>query len=124
KLLGGLRYDRFDYDINNRKLPAASTSYKDGVFTPKIGAVWTVMPKLDVFANVAQGFRSPAAEQISGSGSTGPLGAAGGLISQVSPTKVRSYDLGFTAAPAEGWTASGAVYYTLNEDEIVLQPDG
>ena len=124
KLLGGLRYDRFDYDIVNRKLPAASTRYEDGVFTPRLGTVWTVMPRLDLFANVAQGFRSPAAEQISGSGSTGPLGAAGGLISQVSPTKVRSYDLGFSAAPASGWTTSGAVYYTLNEDEIVLQPDG
>lgn len=124
KLLGGLRYDRFDHDIDNRKLPAASTHYKDGVFTPKIGAAWSVSPRLDLFANVAQGFRSPAAEQISGSGSTGPLGAAGGLISQVSPTKVRSYDMGFTAAPADGWTASGAVYYTLNEDEIVLQSDG
>lgn len=124
KLLGGLRYDRFDYDIGNRKLPAASTRYEGGVFTPKIGAVWSVAPKLDLFANVAQGFRSPAAEQISGSGSTGPLGAVGGVISRVSPTKVRSYDLGFTAVPVEGWTTSGAVYYTLNEDEIVVQPDG
>lgn len=124
KLLGGVRYDRFDYDIVNRKLPAASTRYKDGVFTPKVGAVWTVAPKVDVFANVAQGFRSPAAEQISGSGSTGPLGALGGVISSVSPTKVRSYDIGVTTAPLAGWTASGAAYYTLNEDEIVLQPDG
>jgi outer membrane receptor protein involved in Fe transport len=124
KLLGGLRYDRFDYDIVNRKLPAASTGYRHGVATPKFGAVWTVTPQFDVFANVAQGFRSPAAEQISSSGSTGPLGASGGVISPVSPTKVRSYDLGFTTTPAAGWSVSGAVYYTLNQDEIVLQPDG
>jgi len=124
KLVGGVRYDRFEYDIENRKLPAASAHYRDGVTTPKIGAVWSVNPKLDLFANVAQGFRSPAAEQISGSGSTGPLGSSGGVISQVSPTKVRSYDLGYTAELLKGWTTSGAVYRTLNADEIVLQPDG
>lgn len=124
KLLGGIRYDRFDYDIDNRKLPAASTTYNKGVATPKLGAVWSVAPKLDLFANVAQGFRSPAAEQISSSGATGPLGARGGVISQIAPSKVQSYDVGFTSSPANGWTLSGALYYTLNDDEIVLQPDG
>ncbi|MCS4292560.1 outer membrane receptor protein involved in Fe transport [Comamonas sp. BIGb0152] len=124
KLSAGARYDRFDYDIDNLKLPAASTSYNKGSFTPKLGASWSVLPKLELFANVAEGMRSPAAEQISSSGSTGPLGAAGGVISHVAPSKVRSYDLGFTAAPADGWTLSGAAYYILNTDEIVSQADG
>ncbi|WP_253700429.1 TonB-dependent receptor [Cupriavidus pauculus] len=104
KLTGGLRRDWFDYDIGNLKLPAASTHYFAGVTTPKVGAVWSVLPRLDLFANVAQGFRSPAAEQISSSGSTGPLGAPGGTIYDVSPSKVKSYDVGFTATPAENLT--------------------
>lgn len=124
KLSAGARYDRFDYDIANLKLPAASTAYSKGVFTPKLGASWTVIPRLELFANVAEGMRSPSAEQISSSGATGPLGAAGGVISQVAPSKVRSYDLGFTASPASGWTVSGAGYYILNSDEIVGQADG
>lgn len=124
KLSAGARYDRFDYDINNLKLPAASTAYKKGVFTPKLGASWSVTPKLELFANVAEGMRSPSAEQISSSGSTGPLGATGGVISQVAPSKVRSYDLGFTSSPASGWTVSGAAYYIMNTDEIVGQADG
>lgn len=124
KLLGGVRRDWFDHDIENRKLPGASTAYKDGVTTPKLGAVWSITPTLDVFANVAEGFRSPAAEQISGSGATGPLGAAGGTVFDVSPSKVKSHDIGFTITPAPDWTASGAVYHTLNQDEIVAQPDG
>lgn len=124
KLLGGLRHDRFDYDIDNRKMPAASTTYHDGVTTPKLGLVWSVTPKLDLFANVAQGFRSPAAEQISGSGPTGPLGAPRGVIFDVSPSKVRSHDVGFTTTPLEGWTVSGVAYHILNEDEIIAQPDG
>ncbi|OWQ85651.1 ligand-gated channel [Roseateles aquatilis] len=124
KLSAGVRHDRFDYDIDNLKLPAASTTYRRGVTTPRIGASWTVMPELELFANVAQGMRSPAAEQISGSGATGPLGAAGGIVSAVAPSKVRSYDLGFTTAPLAGWTASGSAYYIQNSDEIVGQPDG
>jgi outer membrane receptor protein involved in Fe transport len=124
KLSAGARYDRFDYDIGNLKLPAGSTDYSKGVLTPKLGASWAVNPALELFANVAQGMRSPSAEQISSSGATGPLGARGGVISQVAPSKVRSYDLGFTSAPAAGWSLSGAAYYILNSDEIVGQADG
>lgn len=124
KLLAGVRRDWFDYDIRNLKLPAASTRYRAGVTTPKLGAVWTVGPSLDLYANVAEGFRSPAAEQISSSGTPGPLGAPGGTVSPVKPTKVRSFDLGMTATPARGWTAGAVVYRIDNEDEIVTQPDG
>lgn len=124
KVLAGVRRDWFDYDILNRKLPRASTGYRDAVTTPKLGAVWSVSPGLDLFANVAEGFRSPAAEQISSSGAIGPLGARGGAVYPVSPSKVRSWDLGFTAMPQPGWTLSGVAYRTLNQDEIVAQADG
>jgi outer membrane receptor protein involved in Fe transport len=124
KLLAGVRRDWLDYDILNRKLPQASTGWRDAVTTPKLGAAWRVSPALDLFANIAEGFRSPAAEQISSSGTTGPLGARGGTVYDVSPSKVRSLDLGFNAMPAPGWTLSGVVYRTLNQDEIVAQADG
>lgn len=94
------------------------------MFTPKLGASWSVAPWLELFANVAQGMRSPAAEQISSSGATGPLGAAGGVVSDVAPSKVRSHDLGFTAAPLAGWTVAGVAYDIKNDDEIVGQADG
>lgn len=120
KLHGGARYDRFDYDLVNLKLPAASTDYKAGVLTPKYGAIWNVHPDVELYANVAQGFRSPAAEQISTSGSLGPLGAAGGRINAgIDPSRVRSHDIGFHARPIERLKVSGAVYYIQNDDEII-----
>ena len=120
KLHGGVRYDRFDYDLLNLKLPAASTDYKSSVVTPKYGAIWNVRPDVELFANVAQGFRSPAAEQITSSGSLGPLGAAGGRSNTgIDPSRVRSHDVGFNARPAPGWNVSGALYYIQNDDEIV-----
>lgn len=124
KLSAGARYDRFDYDIANLKLPAASTDYNKGVFTPKLGASWSLNPQLELFANLAEGMRSPSAEQISSSGATGPLGAPGGVISQIAPSKVRSFDVGFTATPASGFVVSGVGYVIQNSDEIVGQADG
>lgn len=124
KLVAGIRRDWFDYDILNRKLPLASTGYRKGVTTPKLGLAWRPVPALELFANAAEGFRSPAAEQISSSGATGPLFSRGGAVYEVAPSKVRSYDIGFTATPRPGWTASAVFYRTLNEDEIVAQPDG
>lgn len=120
KLHGGARYDRFDYDLVNLKLPAASTGYKGSVVTPKYGAIWIVAPDLELYANIAQGFRSPAAEQISTSGSLGPLGAAGGRINAgIDPSRVRSHDVGFNARPLDGLSVSGAFYTIQNDDEIV-----
>ena len=120
KLHGGARYDRFDYDLVNLKLPAASTGYKGSVITPKYGAIWNVAPDLELYANIAQGFRSPAAEQISTSGSLGPLGAAGGRINAgIDPSRVRSHDVGFNARPLDGLSVSGAFYTIQNDDEIV-----
>ena len=120
KLHGGARYDRFDYDLVNLKLPAASTGYKGSVITPKYGAIWNVAPDLELYANIAQGFRSPAAEQISTSGSLGPLGAAGGRINAgIDPSRVRSHDVGFNTRPLDGLSVSGAFYTIQNDDEIV-----
>ena len=120
KLHGGARYDRFDYDLVNLKLPAASTGYKGSVVTPKYGAIWNVAPDVELYANIAQGFRSPAAEQISTSGSLGPLGAAGGRINAgIDPSRVRSHDVGFNARPLSGLSVSGAFYTIQNDDEIV-----
>lgn len=120
KLHAGARYDRFDYDLLNRKLPAASTGYRSAAFTPKYGAIWNASPQLELYANVAQGLRSPAAEQISSSGSLGPLGAAGGRVNaDIDPSKVRSHDLGLNARPAVGWNVGASVYAIKNDDEII-----
>lgn len=119
KLIGGLRADAFDYDIDNRKLPAASMHYYKTVTTPRVGMVWSPIKALDLFANVGQGFRSPAERELSPSPGTGALGAAGGTINtDMKPPKVKAYDFGANATLGRHWKLGVARYHTLNQNEI------
>jgi outer membrane receptor protein involved in Fe transport len=120
KLVGGARFDTFDYDIRNRKLPAASVVYKESVGTPRGGVVWTPFKAVDVTANIGQGFRSPNQTEISPSGNVGPLGAAGGsAFPNLKPPKVTSYDVGVATPIGSRVRLALAKYHTLNENEIV-----
>lgn len=126
KLLGGIRYDRFDYDIDNLKFRDADTGYHSSVTTPKLGLVWTPTEQFEVFTNASQGFRSPAAEYIS-SGSSGalPPSETGGRINgSVRPSKVTSYDIGFTVRPTERFSSTTEFYYIQNDSETLQTSPG
>lgn len=119
KLVGGLRVDAFDYRIDNLKRPAASMDYDASVTTPRAGVVWSPTKSIDVYANVGQGFRSPAERELSPPGPLGPPGAAGGTsFPDLKPPKVKSRDVGFQARPGTQWTIAAAAYHTVNKDEI------
>ncbi|MBD8680252.1 TonB-dependent receptor [Pseudomonas sp. CFBP 13719] len=126
KLLAGIRHDRFDYDIDNLKFRDASTGYNSSVTTPKFGVAWTPIDQLELFTNVAQGFRSPAAEYISsGSSSALPLRDTGGQINgSVRPSKVKSYDVGFTLRPTDSLSSTTEFYYIQNDSETVQTSPG
>ncbi len=119
KLVGGLRVDTFDYKIDNLKLPAASVNYYKSVTTPRAGIVWTPIKAIDIFANVGEGFRSPAERELSPPLALGPLGAAGGTsYPGLEPPKLKAHDFGFNALIGSQWKISAAKYHTLNKNEI------
>lgn len=119
KLVGGVRRDAFDYRIDNLKLPAASVDYDASVTTPRAGFVWSPLKTLDVYANVGEGFRSPAERELSPPGPLGPVGAAGGTsFPDLKPPKVKARDVGFNARLGTQWTLSAAAYHTVNKSEI------
>ena len=125
KLVGGARFDGLSYDINNRKLPAASLKYDKSLVTPRAGIVWTPIPALDVYANVGEGFRSPNQTEISPSGNLGPLGASGGTAyPDLKPPTVTSKDVGFKAFITDRWQMGAARYHTLNQSEIAQVSPG
>lgn len=126
KAVGGIRYDRFDYDIQNLKFPDADISnYQSGITTPKFGLVWSPYDNLEIFANTAEGFRSPAAEQISaGASSAKPLNSAGGgANADLKASKVKSYDFGANFQPIENLRTSIELYYIENQNETIAKGD-
>ncbi|MDF2641386.1 MAG: outer rane receptor, TonB dependent [Pseudomonas sp.] len=126
KVLAGIRYDRFDYGIENLKFRDADTDYHSSVTTPKLGLVWSPVEQVELFTNAAQGFRSPAAEYISG-GSTSPLplsDTGGRINSGVRPSKVTSYDVGLTIRPTERFSSTTEFYYIQNDSETLQTSPG
>lgn len=65
KLTGGIRYDRFDFDIENKIRPNNSGEGDTYIVSPKIGFVITPMKNLNIFANKGLGFRSPYVGEMS-----------------------------------------------------------
>jgi hypothetical protein len=47
--LAGIRYDRFDYDIENLKFRDADTGYHSSVTMPKLGLIWAPTAQFELF---------------------------------------------------------------------------
>lgn len=111
KLIGGLRYDRFKQEIDNRPFPANSGSGSQSITTPRIGLVYTPVSNIDLYANIGTGFRSAAATELS------PPLATGRANFDLDLPKIRSRDAGINARFG-ALTLSGSVYHSDLEKEI------
>ncbi|MHB9073149.1 MAG: TonB-dependent receptor [Desulfobaccales bacterium] len=89
KITGGLRYDFFSIDVNNRANTNNSGNAAPGVVSPKIGVVFTPYKDINIFANRGQGFRSPYANELSPK--------TGKTNFNLDVATVDTYDAGFNA---------------------------
>ncbi len=89
KLVGGLRYDLFNIDVDNKLNPDHSGTATPNVLSPKIGMVITPYKGINIFANRAEGFRSPGARELS------PVNSPANFDLDVA--KVTTYDVGCDA---------------------------
>ncbi|MBA3067037.1 MAG: TonB-dependent receptor [Hyphomonas sp.] len=72
RILAGLRGERHDYDyttraptgITGRFNVTADRSDAYEFLTPKLGAVWSVAPEIDLYANYARGARAPQVSDL------------------------------------------------------------
>lgn len=116
KLVGGLRYDRFRTDVDNILFPNSSGRASTGRASPKVGAVWTPLAWLDVFANHGTGFRSPSAGERSPDSATGTFNGSLGVL------RLKSSDVGLTLRPLPGLKITGAYFDTDTEGELRRDP--
>ncbi len=115
KLVGGVRYDYFNIDVQNRltTVPADYSGEADmGIFTPRIGLVATPLKNLNIFVNKGMGLRSPAASEMS------PNSAARAKNFDLKPAKVHSWDVGFNTTLFEKLYLAFSYYQTEMEKEI------
>ncbi|MDR7095192.1 TonB-dependent hemoglobin/transferrin/lactoferrin family receptor [Hydrogenophaga laconesensis] len=64
-LIPALRYDRFDLKAQNSTLyPLTPASLSDSALSPKLGAIFRPTQELNLFANLAAGFKAPSALQL------------------------------------------------------------
>lgn len=130
RLTGGVRHDRFEYDIRNLKIPDASLDYSSSITKPRGGIVFTPTQNLSLFANFGQGFRAPAAAELSkAAGGQLPLGSpvpdgTPASAPHLKPSTVESFDAGFSYFVSAQWQIGGSAYWSTNDDEIREEPAG
>lgn len=64
-IIPALRYDRFDLKAKGSSLyPLQPASLSDSALSPKLGAIFRAGSELNLFANLAAGFKAPSALQL------------------------------------------------------------
>jgi len=112
KIVGGLRYDTFNYGITNRTATANSGDADMSIFSPKIGLVLTPFKDFNIFANKGTGFRAPLVTELSPSSSS----QSRNLF--LNPAKVDTWDVGFNALMFEKFYLAFDYYWTSLKREI------
>lgn len=111
KITGGIRYDRFDFDIENKIRPNNSGSGDTTIISPKIGFVVTPVKNINIFANKGLGFRSPYVAEMSPNDRDYKN-------MNLKPAKVDTWDIGFDALLFDKLNLSLNYYQTEMEREI------
>lgn len=92
KLIGGIRYDRFDYDIKNKVVLVNSGEGDTSILSPKIGLAFLPIQNFEFFANWSKGARAPYMNEVS------PHSPSQRKNFNLDPAEVSSWDIGFTTS--------------------------
>ncbi|MFZ5450617.1 MAG: TonB-dependent receptor [Thermodesulfobacteriota bacterium] len=116
KLIGGLRFDQFQIEVNNKLYPQNSGNCSPSLWSPKFGIVITPYKDINIFANKGRGFRSPSEDELSPSSATQKANYTMGLA------KLDTWDVGFNALLLKRLYIAFDYYNTLYQGEPWLDP--
>lgn len=115
KLHGGLRYDTYHTDVDNKINPDNSGTGKTDLMSPKVGVTWSPSNTVVVYANRARGFRSPEVSEISPN--------TGDPNFDLSMPTVDSTDVGFNVLINPQTSFDLNYYWSTTKDEIRVIAD-
>ncbi|MCS7215583.1 MAG: TonB-dependent receptor [Thermodesulfovibrio sp.] len=111
KIVGGLRYDYFNFDIENKIRPNNSGKGNTYIFSPKIGFTFNPYKNFYFYVNKGLGFRTPSADEMS------PVDRDYKNFN-LKPAKVDTWDIGFNIFILNKVLFDFNYYHTDMEREI------
>lgn len=113
KVLGGLRYDRFSVDFDDRRTTTAPVdlSRTDAAVSPRLGVIWQPDAISTYYASYSYAFL-PSAEQLSLASTTADL----------APEKAKNYEIGARWDLFPRLTLSSALFRTDRTEVHVADP--
>ncbi|MFA4889833.1 MAG: TonB-dependent receptor, partial [Candidatus Omnitrophota bacterium] len=110
RFIGGIRYDRVDFDFDDRNTVSNSKTEKMSKLTPRCGLVYMYQKDSSLYANYAQAFRTPTIGQMFTYGSL----ANPNLL----PEEAVNYEIGLRHFFNEFFKANISLYWMELDNEI------
>lgn len=111
KVLAGVRYDKFDVDLDDKRATPTDLSSTDHEVSPRLGLIWTPTPRQTYYAGYSYSFL-PSGEQLS-------LAANN---EELDPEKAINYEIGARWDVLPALTLSAAVFRLDREDMKATDP--
>ena len=115
-LMGGLRYDRFDFGVDDRLLTDGDdTGERDmDQLSPTVGLVVEAAPSLSVFGNFATSLATPTTTELANT----PAGG-GGFNSELNPQTGNTGEIGLRGQASGRFGFEVSAFLTKLENELV-----
>ncbi len=113
ELVLGLRFDSVDLEVDDHFLADGdqSAELNFNEFSPMVGALWTINPGANIYANISSVFETPTFTELAR--------ATTGGFANVSLQKAWNYELGVKGVVNPRFNYAIAVFHIDVEDEII-----
>jgi catecholate siderophore receptor len=101
EIVAGLRFDRFDLDVNDLRPASEDFSRTDNLLSPRLGVILKPRDNLSIYTSYSRSYLPQSGDQFSGLTST---------TAELKPERFDNYELGAKWEPLDGLLATAAIY--------------
>lgn len=108
----GLRHDRFEVDVRDNRTGAVLSS-SDGLWSPRLGLIWTPVAPLSLYASYSTAALPRAGEQLS---------SLSGTSASLDPEEFHNYEIGAKWDVSPGLALTAAIYRLDRTNVFTVDP--